>query len=157
MGSYKEIKGDLIKLALNGEFDVIAHGCNCMCNMGAGIAVGMNRTFGVGGYQLEHPNMRGNINKLGQIEFRHFPLTTETGVYIVNCYTQYLPAKNQKPLDYEALRLCLRKMNFSFNGNKIGLPLIGCGLAGGDPEKVIPMIKEELKDCDVTVVIYDKE
>ena len=34
----KIIKGDLIKLALQGEFDVIVHGCNCFCTMGAGIA-----------------------------------------------------------------------------------------------------------------------
>ena len=26
---YEEIQGDLIKLALEGNFDVIAHGCNC--------------------------------------------------------------------------------------------------------------------------------
>lgn len=158
MGKYNEIKGDLIKLAKDGYFDVIAHGCNCMCNMGSGIAVGMNKSFGVGNYPLEHPNTRGNINKLGQIEFRHFPLSNETGLYVVNCYSQYFPGKNLKPLDYEALKLCLRKINFSFNGNRIGLPyVIGCGLAGGDPEIVIPIIKEELKDCDVTVVIYDKE
>lgn len=155
MGSFKEIKGDLIKLTLKGEFDAISHGCNCFCNMQAGIAVPMNKTFGVGGYPLEHPNTRGNINKLGQIEFRNFQLTPEKGVYVINSYTQYIPSRTAKPLDYEALRLCLRKINFSFNGNKIGLPLIGCGLAGGDPEIVIPMIKEELKDCDVTLVIFD--
>ena len=34
----KLIKGDLIQLAKNGEFDVIIHGCNCFCTMGAGIA-----------------------------------------------------------------------------------------------------------------------
>ena len=156
MGNFKEIKGDLIKLALKGEFDAIAHGCNCLCNMGAGIAVPMNKTFGVGNYPLEHPNTRGNINKLGQIEFRHFPLSSDGGVYVINCYTQYLPAKNEKPLDYDALRLCLRKINFCFNGGRVGLPLIGCGLAGGDPEVVIPMIQEELKDCDITLVIYDE-
>lgn len=26
---YQEIDGDLIQLALEGNFDVIAHGCNC--------------------------------------------------------------------------------------------------------------------------------
>ena len=33
-----KIKGDLIKFAINGKFDVIIHGCNCFCTMGAGIA-----------------------------------------------------------------------------------------------------------------------
>lgn len=152
---YNEIKGNLIKLAKEGYFDVIAHGCNCMCNMGSGIAVGMNKNFGVGNYPLEHPNMRGNINKLGQIEFRNFPLTSEKGVYVVNCYSQYFPNKNLRPLDYEALRLCLRKINFTFRGKKIGLPMIGAGLAGGDWNIIKEYISEEFSDCDVTVVIYD--
>lgn len=34
----KVITGNLIKLAINGDFDVIIHGCNCFCKMGAGIA-----------------------------------------------------------------------------------------------------------------------
>jgi O-acetyl-ADP-ribose deacetylase (regulator of RNase III) len=34
----KEIEGDLIDLAKRGHFDVVTHGCNCFCTMGAGIA-----------------------------------------------------------------------------------------------------------------------
>ena len=41
----KEIQGDLIKLAIAGEFNVIAHGCNCMQNMGAGIAKQIAKKF----------------------------------------------------------------------------------------------------------------
>jgi O-acetyl-ADP-ribose deacetylase (regulator of RNase III) len=57
------------------------------------------------------------------------------------------------PLDYEALALCLRKINHSFKGLRVGLPKIGCGLAGGNWGKVKSLIQSELKDCDVTVVI----
>lgn len=32
MGTYKEVKGDLIKLVLEGTFEIIGHGCNC-CNI----------------------------------------------------------------------------------------------------------------------------
>jgi len=32
----KAIKHNLIHLAHNGEFDLIVHGCNCFCTMGAG-------------------------------------------------------------------------------------------------------------------------
>ena len=39
------VKGDLIKLALQKEFDVIIHGCNCQCAMGAGIAKAIKDTF----------------------------------------------------------------------------------------------------------------
>lgn len=34
----KEIEGDLIQMALNGDFDIIAHGCNCFNTMRSGIA-----------------------------------------------------------------------------------------------------------------------
>ena len=39
------VDGDLIKLALNGTFDVIVHGANCQCTMGAGIAKAIKATF----------------------------------------------------------------------------------------------------------------
>ena len=35
----KTVKGDLIKLALEGKFDLITHGCNSQCVMGKGIAL----------------------------------------------------------------------------------------------------------------------
>jgi len=43
---YQEIEGDLIVLAKEGKFDVIAHGCNCQCIMGAGLAPQMAKAFG---------------------------------------------------------------------------------------------------------------
>ncbi|UQJ95180.1 hypothetical protein IANJMKHF_00274 [Klebsiella phage CPRSA] len=33
----KEVKGNAVNMYLNGEGHLI-HGCNCYCNMGAGIA-----------------------------------------------------------------------------------------------------------------------
>ena len=41
----KIIEGDLIQLALDGEFDLIIHGCNCFCSMGAGIAKSIREIF----------------------------------------------------------------------------------------------------------------
>ena len=80
---------------------------------------------------------------------------------IVNAYTQYGFGRNhsngtQIPLDYEALTLCMRKINHNFKGKHIGLPQIGCGLAGGDWLRVKSIIQTELKDCNVTVVIFNK-
>jgi len=58
-----------------------------------------------------------------------------------------------KPLDYEALTLCMRKINHIFKGKHIGLPgFIGGGLAGGDVSKIREIIKKELKDCKVSIV-----
>ena len=86
----------------------------------------------------------------------------EPYLIVVNSYTQYKYGSNhidgvKKPIDYEALTLCMRKINHIFAGKHIGLPgLIGCGLAGGKEEIVKEIIKKELKDCDVTIVYLNK-
>lgn len=41
----KTLRGDLLAYALNGKINVIVHGCNCFCNMGAGIAKQIKNTF----------------------------------------------------------------------------------------------------------------
>lgn len=166
---YKEITGNLITLAKAGQFDVIVHGCNCWCTMGAGIAPQMADAFGVDKYPLEAPVWAGDINKLGQIEYfwvnpknkKHSLYQSEEySIAPVNAYTQFDLGRNHKdgkaiPVDYEAIALCMRKMNYIFKGKTIGLPQIGCGLAGGDWNTVKAIIKDNLPDCDTTVVIYD--
>ena len=172
--NYKEIKGDLIELTKQGEFDVVTHGCNCFCTMGAGIAPKMAKSFYCNTFDMEHIEYMGDIKKLGNIDYNPYSYDKDNKlkriyhqnkfhnkiIYIVNSYTQYYYGKNhsdgvEKPLDYEALTLCLRKINTIFTGKHIGLPKIGCGLAGGDWNIVKEIIKKELKDCKVTVVIYE--
>lgn len=41
----KTVTGDLLKFAQVGDFDLIVHGCNCHCTMGAGIAKGVKSLF----------------------------------------------------------------------------------------------------------------
>lgn len=69
--NFNEIDGDLIELALKGEFDVIAHGCNCFNVMGAGLAVKMKEIFFCNSekfYSLEGYHFKGDINKLGNMQ-----------------------------------------------------------------------------------------
>lgn len=169
MVEYNEVVGDLISLAKKGNFDVIAHGCNCMSNMGAGIAVPMNLHFDVSQFRMEL--MGPSIEKLGNIEYKTFVLgenriwcledgknnLDEPELIVVNAYTQNYPSIKLKPLDYEALTLCMRKMNVVFKGKHIGLPKIGAGLAGGDWNRIQEIIKTELKDCKVTIVMYQQK
>lgn len=168
---YKEIDGDLITLAKEGTFDVITHGCNCLSNMGAGIAPQMARAFGANTFEMER--WGSTIEKLGCIDYQTFVLgenriwslsdyknnRNEPELTVVNSYTQYKYGKNHtdgvsKPLDYEALTLCMRKINNIFKGKHIGLPKIGAGLAGGDWNRIKKIIQTELKDCEITVVNY---
>jgi len=152
---YNEIEGDLIKLAKEGHFDVIAHGCNCFCRMKRGIAPQMAAAFGCDVFKLEDVKYSGDINKLGQIDVVLISRKDlAKAVYVVNAYTQYQWSTETKPFDYEAFTLCMRKMNAIFRGKHIGLPQIGSHLAGGNWDLIKPIIEKELRNCDVTVVIY---
>lgn len=169
--NYNEIDGDLIKLALEGRFDVIGHGCNCLSTMGAGIAPQMARAFGCDKFEME--TWGPTIEKLGNVDYQTFVLgentmwnlsngdnkLNEPEVTVCNLYTQYSYGRNHKdgvskPLDYEALTICMRKMNLLFSGKHIGLPMIGAGLAGGNWGRIKQIIQDELSNCTVTIVIY---
>jgi O-acetyl-ADP-ribose deacetylase (regulator of RNase III) len=154
---YNEIEGDLIKLAKAGTFDVIAHGCNCFCRMKRGIAPQMAEAFGCDKFPLEDEKYAGDINKLGQIDYDKFPIGHGLGLAVVNAYTQYQWGTELKPFDYQAFTLCMRKINHKFAGKYIGLPKIGSHLAGGDWELIRPIIQQELKDMNVSIVIYKPE
>lgn len=166
------IEGDLIKLALEGKFDVIGHGCNCFSTMGAGIAVGMAKTFGCDKFDMEL--IGASVEKLGNVDHQTFVLgenahwslrdgknnKKEPELVVCNLYTQYgLGGKFGNtpygiPFDYEAMTMCMRKLNVMFKGKHIGLPMIGAGLAMGDWKKIEGIIETELRNCTCTVVIY---
>jgi|TARA_B110000908_G_C10235753_1_gene443218 O-acetyl-ADP-ribose deacetylase (regulator of RNase III) len=188
---FNEIQGNLITLAQEGMFDVIAHGCNCFCVQGAGLAPQMVKAFATDKFPKEclvdcderfNTYFKGDINKLGQIDFgvlhkenlgksvsglsyaafngREYADYEDDFFFVVNAYTQYgtdVKEDGTAAVDYAALELCMRKINHVFKGKHIGLPLIGCGLAGGNWEMVKKIIKTELVDCDVTIVHFTDE
>lgn len=152
MINYNEIEGDLIALAKEGKFDVIAHGCNCFCKMKRGIAPQMSKAFGCDKFDFENEKFSGDIRKLGNIDYRSI-----NGLLVVNAYTQYNWSTETKPFDYDAFTLCMRKMNNIFSGLHIGLPKIGSHLAGGNWNIIKSTIQQELKDCKVTIVIFKEK
>lgn len=145
----KTVKGDLIKMALNGEFDVIAHGCNCHCCMGAGIADTIANEFPKA-LIADCKTTVGDDSKLGT-----YSVAQERGVTVVNAYTQYNYTYNKIDVDYDALRSCFKKIKKDFSGQRIGYPLIGAGLAGGDWNIISNIIDEELEGEDHTLVLFD--
>lgn len=162
MKYYTELEGDLITMTQTGEFDLIAHGTNCFNNPNSGLAPQMEKHFNVDKFRLASIEFAGDINKLGQIDFES--VDRESGrildnanipdsLIVVNAYTQFKGGSN---LDYDALVLCLKKLNYTFAGLHIGLPKIGCGVAGGDWDKVRHLIKKYLVDMCVTIVVLTK-
>lgn len=195
MSNIKVIEGDLIELAKKGEFDLIAQGCNCFSTMGAGIAVGFKKEFKADQFPMEQKG-KGDYNKLGQIDYKTIVISDqaieifeyvpdsksdaygESNIHfcVINAYTQYHYGGN-KPFDYTAFTMCMRKINHTFKGMHIGLPMIGAGLAGGiwdcndffletiterlrkngcDGNGILQIIEQELRDLDVTIVKYNK-
>jgi hypothetical protein len=112
-------------------------------------------------FNLENPYYAGDIRKLGQIQAKSRPRGKSNGdIVVVNMYTQYhFNDPNEKyghPLDYDAFRLCLRKLGHLYADKHVALPgLIGAGLAGGNPKLIWETIEEELKECSVSVVFID--
>lgn len=136
-------------------------------------------------YLMEEISTRGDIGKLGNIDYAlHYSdkilglgnnseiklmaertsqkwQGKEVPLIVVNAYIQYEPRvnnlypENKIPLDYNALKMCFTKMNHLFQGLHIGLPHIGCGLAGGDINKVRELIDQYFTKCNVTLVEYD--
>ena len=144
----KIIEGDLIKLAKAGEFDVIIHGCNCFSTMGAGIADTIAKEFPQA--MLADQTRYGDPDKMGT-----YTQATVDSVTIVNAYTQYEYTMSKVDVDYEALRACFKAVKEEFTGKRIGYPLIGAGLAGGDWNVISKIIDEELEGEDHTLVKFN--
>lgn len=147
---FKVVYGDLVAMAKAGQFDVIGHGCNCHCNMGAGIAKTIRLTFPPA-FRADEQTKKSDRSKMGGYSSAVIgPLT------VVNMYTQYDYTRTKVDIEYDALKKCLEKMAVEFHGKRIGLPLIGNGLAGGSWDVIKEVIGEALKGEDVTVVVFNK-
>lgn len=149
----KQIKGDLIKMAKNGEFEVVLHGCNIFCTMGGGIAK-LIREEWPEAYDVDCLTIKGDSSKLGTISFTHnIPNLT-----IVNCYTQEKYGRDITVYaDYNAIERAMIEVKSQFLGKKIGMPKIGSGLARGDWSVILPIIEKVFCDPedDVTIVELD--
>ena len=156
----KIIKGNLVTLAKEGHFDVIAHGCNCFCRQKSGLAKQLADTFMTNKFILEQPEYCGDFDKLGRINGNTIGLyiNNETVILdVVNCYTQYEYGydKSIRYVDYDALTMCMKKINHIFKDKEVGLPWIGCGLANGDKNIVEQIYKSTLTDVQLTIVEYE--
>ena len=141
----KVVEGDIVQLALQGEFDIIVHGCNCFCTMGSGVARAIREAFPEA-YEADCKTVKGDKGKLGKIS----KVTVERNghdITIVNAYTQYRYGRDGKQyLDYDALKLAMREVAAIATVPKltIGYPMIGAGLAGGDWKLILEIIDSEL-------------
>ena len=152
----KTTKGDLLEMGRNNEFDIIMHGCNCFCAMGGGIAAQIAQQF-PDARLADDETVRGDAGKLGS-----YTIGMHGRLVILNCYTQYSISRNDDVFEYLAFQRVLDKISLRFGRWRIGLPLIGMGLAGGDPERILPMIesfaeKVARQGGSVTIVEWERK
>jgi len=156
----KYIEGDLLQLAKEGKFDIIIHGCNCFNTMGLGIALQIKQQFPEV-YETDCLTNRGDSEKLGN--FTSEMVVRKDNVFMVcNAYTQYdFRRTNDKiNVDYDAIKSSLERIKNEYSlgkGSKVrvGIPQIGCGLAGGN-WSIIEDIIDNIAFNDITCVIYEK-
>lgn len=148
----KVVKGNLITMALDGEFDVIVHGCNCFCAMGAGIAREIKNRLR-SAYIADMMTTRGDRSKLGKCSEAEIYIDGRVLV-VVNAYTQYRYNGRTPDIDYMALESAFKYIKMKFAGKRIGIPKIGAGLAGGDWARISEIIERELDGEDITLVEY---
>lgn len=149
----KRTKGDLLAMAKNNDFDIILHGCNCFNIMGAGVAKQIAEQF-PDARLADVETVAGDPGKLGT-----YTIGMHGRLVILNCYTQYETSRTDDVFDYHAFERVLSKIARRFGKWRFGLPMIGMGLAGGDPERIIPMIETftdlvEAQGGSVTLVEY---
>lgn len=156
VGSFVEVEGDLMKLTKAKKFDFMGHGCNCFAMFAAGIAVAVKTTFPeMQKADKEYSSYTESWEKLGNFSRAKLKGIPTIGI---NFYSQYYPGPD---FSEEGFILALRKFAIWKKETSpdelwsIGLPLIGCGIAGGDWKRVKRIIKKELEEFDVTIVHFN--
>ena len=144
------VKGDLIHLAKEGHFDVIIHGCNCFCTMGAGIARQI-RTHFPQAWEADLATASGDRSKLGS--YSKACVNTPSGrLDVINAYTQYHYSGDGVLVDYDAIKKVFSALKKQFSGNRMAYPKIGAGLAKGDWNMISKIIDSALDGETHTLV-----
>jgi O-acetyl-ADP-ribose deacetylase (regulator of RNase III) len=135
------LKGNLIDMAENGDFDVIVQGCNCFNTMGGGIAREIRERYPHVA-AVDGKTVRGDYNKLGNWSSENVILKNGTVTFdIVNAYTQYDMSQGTDVFEYSAFDLICQKLHKAYGTKRIGLPYIGMGLAGGNKSVIMEQIE----------------
>lgn len=143
----KEIKGNLLN-----QKGVLLHQVNCLGSMGAGIAKQIGKRFPKVDkeYKKMCANERNKKDLLGKIQY----VEVDEDVIFANSFSQYHYSARSKQTVEELLIKNIRKAHeyAESKGLKLHIPyLVGCGLGGGDWNKVY----DGIKDLDLVIVNFN--
>ena len=149
--------GCLIEAAKQGDVNFIAHQTNCFCRMANGIAPQIAQAFPEA-EDADYRTKSGDTNKLGGVTYG---CNEKHGVTVANLYSQYRWGTDGRKTNYGALGRCLAQLSDDLmdvrDGVRLGLPLIGCGLGGGDWKKVSELIEKHLNIFEPTIYVLTEE
>ena len=153
------VNGDL----LQSNLPLIAHQTNCLGVMGAGIAKAIKNKWSIVYTQYVDKCRHYNYSKdlLGKCQVC---ITEDEPIkFVANLFGEYSFTESVAPFenrhtDYDALKkslLHLKAICENTEITKIGIPYkLGCGLAGGDWDRVVYPMLQELFANDSTITLY---
>ncbi len=150
------IKGDLFEMmnACSSSNHLIIHICNDIGKWGKGFVLAISKKWKRP--QIEYLALTEYI--MGNVQF----IKVESNISVANIIAQKgINSMHGTPIcrvDYDVLKNCLRSVNQYATTYKchIHMPLIGCGLAGGQWSIVSEIIKQTF-DPSVAIYVYSLE
>ena len=98
--------------------------------------------------------LEGVRSKLGGYSFAECKLENGNPIIIINAYTQYRYGRDTRNVDYRAIEKVMKRLKDWTHG-RLGMPKIGCGLAGGEWSIVEEILNRVFDDREITVVEYN--
>ncbi|MFB6479598.1 macro domain-containing protein [Streptomyces virginiae] len=157
METLKIIAGDATNPQAKGP-KVIAHICNDLGGWGKGFVLAVSRRWPEPEreYRRWHRERAGNDFALGAVQFVH----VRADIWVANMVAQrgMRTGSGGPPIRYEALERCLNSVaeHALAHNASVHMPRIGCGLAGGNWERIEPVIDKTLGARDVATTVYDR-
>ena len=140
MGKLNRVKGDLLRLAEEGNFDFIVHGCNCFRKMKSGIAGQIARKYPIVAEADSLTLTTGPLrDKLGKWTSAKVISSSGNTFTVINAYTQYTYSRDKDVFEYDAFAKFLGEFSnyleiFCLNPYKV--EVIRGGLKSGTSEWV---------------------
>lgn len=149
--SFEIVKGNLFHASFG--FDAICQGVNTLGVMGAGIAVPFREMWPSMYNEYRRNCKRFGASLAGSLHTWH---DRESDLVIFNLFSQIEPGQNG---DYILLRRAAVQLVLEAearNLGRVGLPWIGCGIAGLAKHNVEDILHEVFDDSDVDFVLVEQ-
>ena len=144
------LKGDATNPQITG-IKIICHVCNNIDKWGRGFVLAISKKWSAP--EIDYHN-RHQL-PLGSVNF----IKVSNTIYIANMISQkgVRTKLNPIPIQYIHLQRCLQRVaNKAFLLKAtVHMPRIGCGLAGGNWNKIEPIIINTLLKLKINVFVYD--